>query len=388
MRGLAAAGQGGALLVWTDREIAFLDPLTGAMRSRAAAPFGPVEAAVAQPEVPGGGASTIAAATGRDPAVGHLLFADAPGAPVAVRLPAAAERVALDPLAPRAIFWSPSGAATVVDVATAAPVGAVALRDGIGAVAFAGEAAFFLTPDQSAVAVLDLAALAPGKAPELREVRLGPRGTAATDAGGLLVPLDPSPQAMAVNAETFTAFVIDESSRMGDAPPMTAVRLRGGRPVRLAVIDRSFREAEPGRFRARAIVPAPGPHELVLTTGIGGMSTCFPIAVGSGPDAVTKAAPPAAPRVTLTPEAPLRVGTEGWVTVALNDEEGRPIPSRGLRLSAVLLDMGWRTPLGARGDGGGRTGFRAAFPLPGVYVIELRGLPGRPPATATLEVLP
>ena len=84
----------------------------------------------------------------------------------------------------------------------------------------------------------------------------------------------------------------------------------------------------------------------------------------------------------------MRAGTEGWVTVALSDEEGRPIPSGGLRLSAVLLDMGWRTPLGARGSAGGRTGFRAAFPLPGVYLIKLTGLPGLPAATATLEVMP
>ena len=85
-------------------------PGSRAMHARAAAPFGAVDAAVAQPQAPGGETPDIATATGAVPSVGHLVFADAPGAPVAVRLPAIAERVALDPLAPRAIFRSPSDA--------------------------------------------------------------------------------------------------------------------------------------------------------------------------------------------------------------------------------------------------------------------------------------
>ena len=243
-RGLAGAADG-SVVGWSETQIVLAD-LQGRLRDTAEARFGPRDVAIRAADEDWRDPA-ILAATGAEPAIGHILFGDALHVTVPVKLAFPADRVALDPESGLAVFWS-EGGFSVVDPASARVLGAATIRAGIGAVAFAGEAGFFLTPDQSAVLVLDMGSVEQGAALALRETRLGPRGPAADDARDLMVSLQPSPQVMAVNTETYTAFIVSEESRMGDAPPMTAVRLRGGTPQRLAVIDRAFRETDAGRL--------------------------------------------------------------------------------------------------------------------------------------------
>ena len=267
-------------------------------------------------------------------------------------------------------------------------MGAVALAGGLGAVAFAGDAAFLMAPDQSGVSVLDLGSVGPGIAPILREVRLGPKtpGRVDEDVSGLLVSLDPSPQVLAVNAETYTGFVVDERSSMGDAPPMTAVRLRGGVPARVVVLDRSFNEVETGRFRTWTTLSEPGPHELVLTTGIGGMSVCFSFDAGPGPG-FTAAATQAPRPLDLQLEGTARAGEPSLIRVALTDADGAAIAPLAPSLIVASLAFGWHRQIVPTTTGTSME-FVLQPPVAGLYTVQVHDpvLRGADPPTRIMEV--
>lgn len=363
--GLAEAGLG-EIFAWDRASLVFLD--AGGGIAAEGAPPGAIRAAAGAALDDGrGGASRVAAFLGEDRVTGHLAFGDALGAPLDIELAAPADRVALAPETGLALFWNEAGAVSFVDPASGRLAGAVSVEGGIGTLAFAGGAAFLMRPDQSGVTVIDLGSVRPGTAPALREVRLGPRG-AARAAEGLLVPLAPSPQVLAVNAETYTGFVVDEASSLGDAPPMTALRLRGGRPERVAVIDRSFREAATGRFLNRATIPEGGPHELVLTTGIGGMSTCFPLEVAGQPAA---SAPAAVLALEVVGEPSLVARSPGTIRLRLRDASGAAIVPSAPTLSVTSLDFGWRTTLDPVARDAGIVSFALEPPVPGLYALSL-----------------
>ena len=385
--GLSEAGED-VLAVFAPGQVAFIDRHGGAVLAEGHPDLQIRAAAAATLDDGHGGDVSLIAALGPDPETGWLIFADAPSDPVAVPLAAPATHVAIHPLSGAALFWDKGGAITVVDPASGQAMGAVALAGGLGAVAFAGDAAFLMAPDQSGVSVLDLGSVGPGITPILREVRLGPKtpGRVDEDVSGLLVSLDPSPQVLAVNAETYTGFVVDERSSMGDAPPMTAVRLRGGVPARVVVLDRSFNEVETGRFRTWTTLSEPGPHELVLTTGIGGMSVCFSFDAGPGPGFTTAAAQ--APRpLDLQLEGTARAGEPSLIRVALTDADGAAIAPLAPSLIVASLAFGWHRQIVPTTTGTSME-FVLQPPVAGLYTVQVHDpvLRGADPPTRIMEV--
>lgn len=467
--GLRAAGPG-ALVAWTAGRLLLADRRSGAVIG-AADPSGGIRAADAATLADGqGGFATVAAVLAADGESVRLVWADAPEAgqpPIA--LPAPATRVDIQPEGGRVLLWDAGGAVSVVDAVSGTLAGALKIHAGIGAVAFADRAAFLMAADGSAVTVLDLASLAPGTAPTLQRVPLGPptdrpaarpEGDAGNPVGrsvdppssspssspdaaagpragrsanpvasspaarsvdppssspasspdaaaapragrlaaqpagnppdpagseGLLVSLAPAPRAIAVHPDIRTMFVIEARDSMGEAPPMTGGRLRGGRPERIAVLDRSFRETAPGRFATRATIPAPGPWELVLTTGIGGLSTCFRLDVAADPDADPAASPAPPARLVLQPGPAPVTGAASTIRLALADAQGNPLPLSGdPSVSVTSLELGWQGRALVTGAGAEAISARISLPVPGLYVVRVDGL--GPVSPAILEV--
>ncbi len=364
--GLADAGEG-EVFAWAEDGFAFLDASSGQVTASAGYELASNAAGIALPDGRGG-VVRLVATLAPDRVSARIVFADAPMDSVSVELAAPADRIDISPETGMILVWNADGAVSFIDPATTALAGAVALNQGIGDAVFAGEAAFLATADQSGVTVIDLGTVAVGQAPTLREVRLAPRDAEVTTRpGALLVPLAPSPQVLAVHAASYTGFVIDETSSMGDAPPMTAVRLRGGRPSAVAVLDRSFRETAPGRFNTRAVVNEGGPHELVLTTGIGGMSRCFRFDA-EGP----KKSAFSIPVLTVELGLPSLAARAGQVlNVRLLDEDGASVALTDPVLEMTHIQFGWRATLTADGFDAGGARFIVAPPVPGHYAVTL-----------------
>lgn len=388
LKGLRTAGPG-ALVAWTGDRLLLADRRSGAVMAQAQ-PAGGIRAADAAALADGqGGRALVAAVLAADGTGLRLLWADAPeAAPPPIVLPAPATRVEIQPEGGRVLLWDPGGAASVVDTVSGQLLGAVQIHAGISAVAFADRAAFLMAPDGSAVTVLDLAAMAPGDPPRLQQVRLGPRTplpAAPSASEGLLVSLSPAPRAIAVHADSYTMFVIEARDSMGEAPPMTGGRLRGGRPERIAVIDRSFRETAPGRFATRATIPAPGAWELVLTTGIGGLSTCFRLNVAADLAAAPAPAPAPPAQLRLQPGPVPVVGAVSRLRLGLTDAQGNPVALPGAAgVSVTSLDHGWRDMARVTGDAPGTISAEISLPVPGPYVVRVEGI--GPVSPAFLEV--
>lgn len=386
--GLRAAGPT-TLAAWTGQRLLLADRRSGVPVAETA-PEGGIRAADAATLTdPQGGEAILAAVLSADGRQARLAWADAPEAAQALPLAAEATRVDIQPGGGRVLFWDPAGAVSVVDAVSGTLAGALAIHAGISAVAFADRAAFLMAPDGSAVTVLDLGSVGPGKSPALQQVRLDRRAARPADprgTEGLLVSLAPAPRAIAVHPDSRTMFVVEARNSLGEAPPMTTGQLRGGQPQRIAVLDRSFREAAPGRFATRAVIPTPGEWELVLTTGIGGLSTCFRMDVAPDPQAPAVPAPARAPgRLVLLPGAAPVLDGPSTIRLALRDNRGNALPlGTPARLSVTLLGHGWQAPARVTAVSAEELQAEVELRLPGLYAIGLDGAGTVTPAT--LEV--
>lgn len=350
----------------------------------------------------GEGAFVTLAEDGRRAAI---RFLDAPARATEVPLRAGATAIAADPGGAHAFAWSSEhGGVSVIDIATARQVTGFAADRPIGEAAFSPGLARFLADDQSLVLTLDLASVGLGREPAIRAMPLGaPRqpgraaepasmpatttgaaATAATATGPApraparhLVPLPPTARALAIRPASGTAFVVDDMPAIGSAPPMNSVRLRGGRAQSVFVLDRSFRELSPGRFATHARIDRPGAHELVLTTGIGGMTVCLPVAVDGG-DAGEPAPIALVMRVSagpvggeaIQPAVPLRAGVAQRLVVDLRDRDGRAYGVDQLALAIPSLDSAWSTRTTARRNGDGALEAELTLPHPGTYAVQ------------------
>lgn len=266
-----------------------------------------------------------------------LHYIDAPGNPQPVALAAPVRRLVADRQGRFLIGWDPSGGpASIVDLARGHMLQAVD-GDGIAIseVLITDNAAFFMLADHSLVGAIELAALGFGREAPIRHIPLGQPSAAPVDAPGMLVALTPRSEVLAVHPDTYTGFFLHETSVMGDAPPMSSVRLRGGVPAMTAVLDRGFRQDAAGRFRAGAILPGEGRFELVLTTGIGGMTVCAALPTARQDEPATG---PARIDAVIGPS-----GADGRrpVTLSFADAAGAPLEvPRGV-VTLAALEAGW-----------------------------------------------
>ena len=292
-------------------------------------------------------------------------YLDAISEPLEIGLPEAATHLAGDADGRFIFAYSPAGGATaIVDIARSHLAQVVGANPPIAQVAFAGRAAFLMLSDQSMAGAIDLSSISIGTHAEVRQVTLGAADTTPRSVAALMTPLTPTNRMLAVHAGSYTGFVIEDSSAMGDAPPMTSVRLRGGIPERVVAIDRSFQEIEPGVFEVSARLPAGGAYELVLTTGIGGLSSCFSIANGE----VITAGSREPGRITTLVES----GQPERQRLKLEDADGAPQSGVQAEVMFSALDSGWRHRASLVTDANGVSQESYELPPLGAYVVTIQ----------------
>ncbi|PZO81250.1 MAG: hypothetical protein DI629_05375 [Mesorhizobium amorphae] len=341
------------------------------------------------------GASAIALAGMREDGAGATAaaFLDASGTHVDLRYlddPRRSLGIAL-PFPANALHATPDGRhlfaldgahhLSIVDLALSRVVQGVVFNKPVREMVFAGRTAVFLYRDTSAAAVLDLSTIREGQGAILKEVRLGAPSESAGDAR-LLLALPPSEQALAVHQESRAGFVIDEHSMAIGAPPMSAVSLRGGVPFSVTLAPRGFREERPGRYVTTAAIASPGSYELVLTTGIGGLSACVGFAV---PGEARTDRPVQALVKQAGPATPLRAGKRGRLEFTLVAPDGRRIETDRAKIVLQALGFSMRKELSAvRNENG--LAVSVEVPHPGPYVMQVRAGPGIAVAPFVLEV--
>lgn len=309
----------------------------------------------------------------RDAPVAQLRYADAPETPFRVQLGARFARIDTGPDARIAVAWTPGDAlVALIDMAMGQVVQTFALNDAtVSAVSFTDNAAFILSHDGGFLGAIDLATVMLGKAAELRHVNLGARSERPEGDTALLVPLFPSPQVLAVEPANQTGWLVGEIASSVEMPPMDSIRMRGGVPHRVAIIDRSFQEVTTGIFET-VWAFEPGRHELVLTTYAGELSTCVGFEVRGR-----------AERMQLT-QVQLRLEPDGGLPVAGRsheiafriigpDDASVSIPR--MRLLVPSMRSGWSEVVVARAGDDGILRAELNLPHPGPYVVQPVGLP-------------
>lgn len=312
-------------------------------------------------------APVIALTLGEESADAKIRYSDSFDESIDLLVPQGATRITINSAHNLAFLWDPSGLVRVVDIGRTKVIGGFMLKQGIGSIAFAGDAAFFMFADQSGVAVLDQTSVGTGLPINLHQVETGPRKTGSIDDNQhLMASLEPNPSVIAVNQTAFTGFVIKEHAMMADAPPMDAFSIRGGQPQHIVAMDRGFREDSEGHFVTGAIITQSGAHELVLTTGIGGMSKCFPLMVEGEPV-----------KIGPTDKLVLDINTTTFQTeksarlqLRLLDSDGnsRSLQQPLVRISS--LEFGWNQTYSAIVEDG-LASVDILLPVTGHYVVDL-----------------
>ena len=313
-----------------------------------------------------GDTGVLSLPAGRAEAV--LRYLDAPQAPITLSLGLEFARVSVSADGRFALAWTPGeGTFVLIDLARAQVVQPVALRDAtLTEARIFNDAAYLLSHDGGFVGVIDLATVGLGRAAEITEVRLGVKGSRPLGDTALLVPLAPSPQLLAVDPVTQTGFVIEAMSGVNGMPPMDATRLRGGVPQKVLVVDRRFGETAPGRFSAVWAFEA-GDYELVLTTGITGLSSCLTFTVEGTRQA--RGVLPVRMEAVAAAE-PLVAGDAGRIRLMFYGPDGAVLPMPRTRIRVLGLRSGWRIDADADPDDGGGLSLAVTLPHAGAFALQ------------------
>lgn len=308
----------------------------------------------------------------RDAPQAEMRYADAPDAPLTIPLGKTFARIETGPDARIALAYTPGDSiVALIDLALGRVVQSVELADAsVSEVTFTDNAAFILSHDGGFLGAIDLATVALGKAAVLRKIDLGAKTERPEGTDGLLVPLFPSPQVIAVEPRFQTGWLVGELASTVEMPPMDSIRLRGGIPQSLQVIDRSFQEVETGVFETVWAFDA-GARELILTTFAGQLSTCVPFHVRGFVE-----------QHALTPVRLVREGAQ--VPVAgepfdlvfqVTGPDDRPLPLPGLHLMVPSMLSGTMVEATATADAAGLLRARLTLPHEGPFVVQPRDLP-------------
>jgi len=319
-------------------------------------------------------AFAVAALSGSDIA---LYYLDEPERPVHVKLGAPAQKLAVDRSGRFLFAFAPEGGDTsIIDIARNRVVQVVGAGTPVINIEFTENAAFLMLADQSMVGVIELTSIKAGRHAKIREVALGQGEMQKnTPQKQLLTQLAPRNEMLAVHAASFTGFVIHESSAMGDSPPMSAIKLRGGVPNQVAVIDRSFREISTGKFRTTAILPTNGQFELVATTGIGSLSACMPINIEGG-DIVNDIKPGTISVVSMSPNdtpknTPKNTNAKQGARLRLHQADGEPAQMVRAEVTFSALEANWIHRTDLITDDKGVSQHSYELPALGEYVITV-----------------
>jgi len=294
-----------------------------------------------------------------------LHYFDDAARPIDIKLGTPAKRLAVDPSGRFLFAYAHDGGDTsIIDIARSRVVQAVGAGTKVTNIEFTDNAAFLLLADQSMVGVIELASIKAGQHAKVRQVALGQVTSQQNDIQKqLLASLTPRNEMLAVHADSFTGFVIHETSAMGDAPPMSAIKLRGGVPHQVRVLDRSFKEKSTGTFQATAMLPQVGQYELVVTTGIGSLSACMPL-IAEGSDIVNDFGPGTISLVQTS-------ANNNGKRLRLNTADGEPARRVRAEVTFSALESNWllRADLETDHEGISRNSYD--LPALGEYVITV-----------------
>lgn len=308
-----------------------------------------------------------------DRAEAVLRYRDSPDAPIVIPLGLTFARVAVSQDGRFALAWT-AGEATfvLIDLALAQVVQPVALRDAtITEARIFNDAAYLLSHDGGFVGVINLATVGIGRPAEITEVRLGVKGPRPLGETGLLVPLAPSPQLLAVDPVTQTGFVIEAMSGVNGMPPMDATRLRGGIPQKVLVVDRRLEETNPGDFGAVWAFDA-GDYELVLTTGVTGLSSCLRFSVQGEQQA--RGVMPVRMEIVANGKA-LIAGTEQEIRLLFFAPDGSLLAMPPTRILVPSFKSGWRAEVMAIPQADGALALRLTLPHEGTFALQPMQMP-------------
>lgn len=303
----------------------------------------------------------------------EIRYADAPDIPLTINLGTAFERVAVGSDTRIALAFTPGDpVVAIIDLALGQVVQSLALNDAsVSDVTFTDNAAFLLSHDGGFVGTIDLATVQLGKAAILRQADLGVRTQRPIEPGQLLLPLLPSPQVLAVEPQNQTGWLLNEVAASVEMPPMNSIRLRGGVPQSVHMVDRSFREESTGIFETTWVFE-PGDYELVLTTYGAQISTCVPFRV-RGPVERRSLIPV---QLELEPDSTAAVaGMPQEIAFQIRDQEGDQVSMARLSLLVPSMQTGWTARLMAHADDDGVLRTTVTFPHAGQFVLQPMALP-------------
>lgn len=304
---------------------------------------------------------------------GRILFPDDPGREITVPLGFRAARLRISPDGRFAAAFAPGGRGiALLDPARAQVLQALELTDGgVTDFVFTDDAGYLLSLDGGFAGLIDLGSIRQGVGAQIRKVDLGRKSATPPAGAQLLMPLWPSPQVLAVDPETQTGWILHDAQAVGEMPPMESLRLRSGIPQKVAVADRSFREVQGGVFETVGVI-AGGPHELILTTGIGGLTACLGFDVRGGAD---RAQAQAIMLSVVSADGVYRAGREEALSFIFHDISGTPIRVERAEFVVPSLSTSWVGRLVARPGPDGRLQARLRFPHAGPFAVYPVGLP-------------
>ncbi|WP_416881603.1 hypothetical protein [Marivita sp.] len=304
--------------------------------------------------------------------VAEMRYADAPDAPIAIPLGTSFERIATGPDARIALAFTPGDSiVALIDLALGRVVQSLELTGAtISEVTFTDNAAFILSHDGGFLGAVDLATVALGKPAILRKIDLGAKTERPGTGDGLLVPLFPSPQVIAVEPRFQTGWLVGEVASTVEMPPMDSIRLRGGVPQSVHVVDRSFQEIETGVFETVWAFDA-GERELILTTYSGQLSTCVPFHVRGEVEQLALIPVRLTPQTTTAPVA----GQPFDLAFHVTGQDETALPVSGLTLVMPSMMSGWVGEAVATADDAGVLRARVTFPHEGPFVVQPVDLP-------------
>lgn len=229
------------------------------------------------------------------------------------------------------------GAASIIDLASAQTVQAVAFEGVVSDVAFTDRSIFFLLDGRRTAAILALNSIVKGKEPTIRLAPLGDAPEPSPEQPGL-VARAPDGAMLLVASPSRRAVLNLADSGLHASASFAAINLKGDAPVKLLAIPRGLREIGQGRYEALVAFARGGRHRLIVFDSANAPVVCRDIAVR--PSAAAATLSEAAPRRALVISA-LRRTQEG-VEVCFEIEAANGGASAIRALVAQSLVTGWR----------------------------------------------
>lgn len=299
----------------------------------------------------------------------HILYRDAPARQVAVSLAHPPDGFISEPGGRYLLAWSNEARlAELVETAYGKVVQSFALDFPISEAVFSGETLFVGYDGSARVSIVDLKSRRGGGEALVRGVVLSAEQTAEGTTGKspkvLLDAIGDDGMATALIEDGDLIHVL-HGGALHASPIVGTIPVKGAGVRDLAILDRSLVETADSTFTTKVRLPDRGPLELVATTGVGGLTSCLPIALA---DDGQSAEPPEPHLIRLDREA-VRAGQETQIRLQLANVDAADLER--IPLVAMALSGSWQAEITGVRQADGSYLARASFPAPGEYPLIL-----------------